>query len=137
MSKKDTDSPLHSLIAEAHGLGHHTFASLSDAQRDPDGVVILEGDDGGQIYVVARASDVECSEETLWRLLRDIDEKEWPANDLDSFRVCFEKHHIGEVIGGGMGGGLVTLGPWVHPRLEPLKSAIVGVLIGKKRYLRE
>jgi hypothetical protein len=110
---------------------------LSEAQRDPDGVVVLEGDDGGQIYVVVRASDVACSEEALWRLLRDIDEKEWPDNAWDSFRVCFERHPIGEVIAGGMGGGLVTLEPWVHPRLEPIKTAIIGVLLGKKRYLRE
>src|ERR1051326_5713566 len=129
MSKKETDSPLRRLIAEAHGVEHHTFATLSEAQRDVDGVVVLEGDDGGQIYVVVRASDVKCSEEGLRRLLRDIDEREWPGNAWDMSRVCFERHRTGEVIGGGMGGGLVTLEPWVHPRLEPLKSAIVGVLI--------
>jgi len=137
MSKKEIDSPLRSLIAEAHGLEHHTFASLSEAQRDANGVVILEGDEGGEIYVVARASDVACSEETLRRLLRDIDEMEWPNNDWDMSRVCFERHHVGEVVGGGMGGGLVALETWVHPRLEALKTAIVGVLSGKKRYLRE
>jgi hypothetical protein len=137
MSKKETDSPLHSLVGEAKSVEHHVFASLSEAQQDADGVVILEGDEGGQIYVVAKASDVVCSEEALRRLLRDIDEMEWPNNDWDMSRVCFERHHVGKVIGGGMGGGLVTLEPWVHPRLEALKTAIVGVLFGKKRYLRE
>jgi hypothetical protein len=137
MSKKETDSPLRSLIANAHGVEYCTFASLSEAQRDPDGVVILQGDDGGQIYVVARASAVACSEEALCRLLRDIDEREWPGNDWNSSRVCFERHSVGAVVAGGMGGGLVTLEPWVHPRLESLKPAIVGVLFGKKRYLRE
>src|ERR1051326_3187421 len=137
MYKKETDSPLRSLVAVAHGFEYHAFASLSEAQRNPDGVVVLEGDEGGQIYVVARASEVKCSEETLWRLLRDLDEREWPGNDWNMSRVCFERHRIGEVIAGGMGGGLVTLEPWVHPRLETIKDDIVGVLSGKKRYLRE
>jgi hypothetical protein len=137
MSKKENDSPLRSLMADAHGAEYRAFKSLSDAQRDPNGVVVLEGDDGGQIYVVARASDVACSEETLRRLLRDIDKREWPGNSWNMSRVCFESRRIGEVIAGGMGGGMVTSEPWIHPRLEPLKEAIVGVLFAKKRYLRE
>ncbi|HEY1374375.1 MAG TPA: hypothetical protein VGH50_18020 [Candidatus Binatia bacterium] len=137
MSKKDADSPLRSLMAEADGLENRTFASLSEAQRDPDGVVVLEGDDGGQIYIVARASDVACSEETLSRLLRNIDEREWPSNAWDMSRVCFERHRVGDVIGGDMGGGLVSVELWVHPRLEDIRQRILDVLFGKKRYLRE
>ena len=35
-------------MAEAVGADYRSFASLVEAQRDPNGVVILEGDDGGR-----------------------------------------------------------------------------------------
>lgn len=53
--------------------------SLADARDVPDGVVILEGDYGGQIYVVAPAARVACSEGALQLLLRDLDDIAWPC----------------------------------------------------------
>jgi hypothetical protein len=129
------DSPLRSLIAAAQGTDYRSFDSLSAARLDPDGVVILEGDDGGQIYVVARAIDVACSENTLAELLCDIDVREWPGNDSGSARVCFEQQPIGSGVAGGMGGGVVSDGVWVHPRLRALEEAICEVLRGKRAHL--
>ncbi len=57
--QKGHDSPLRSLMAEATGSTYRSFATLADAKADPDGAVILEGDDGGQIYIVAPADVVD------------------------------------------------------------------------------
>ena len=68
-------------MALAEGRSYVAFASLAEAKADPDGVVILEGDDGGQIYVVARAEDVSCSPAALDQLLRDLDLINWEGNE--------------------------------------------------------
>ena len=135
MTTDKGDSPMRSLIAEAEGTDYRSFDSLSAARLDPNGVVILEGDDGGQIYVVVRAIDVACSEDTLHQLLCDIDVREWPGNDLNSARVCFEQRPIGSGVAGGMGGGVVSDGVWVHPRLRALEETICEVLRGKRARL--
>jgi len=129
------ESPMRSMLAESEGNTYHAFDSLPEAQRDPEGVVILEGDEGGQIYVVVRAMDVACSEEILRQLLVDIDNHEWPGNYPDMARLCFEKHPVGAGIAGGMGGGLVSAKLWVHPRLEPFASAIAEVIYGQRERL--
>jgi hypothetical protein len=61
------------------------FESLVEAQRDSDGAVILEGDDGGQIYVAFPARAGKCMATVLDQLLRDLDAiccpetmKTWP-----------------------------------------------------------
>jgi len=112
------ESGLRKLEAEAAGHDYFSFASLSAAQSDPEGVVILEGDEGGQIYAVCPASLVKCSEEALQQLLADIDALVW--NDLTSARLCFERRAIGSGVSGGMGGGLVRNSLWLHPKLEKL-----------------
>jgi hypothetical protein len=137
MATDERKSPLRDLMAEAESVDHRGFASLSDAQRDPDGVVVLEGDDGGQIYVVARAAVVRCPEETLLQLLRDIDAREWPGNPPDMAHLYYEARSMGAPIAGGMGGGRVTDKPWVHPRLKPLEAGITAVLAGERERLVE
>jgi len=132
MGTGERKSSMRGVMADAEGIDHPTFDSLSEAQSDPRGTVVLEGDDGGQIYVVARASKVTCSEETLLQLLRDIDAREWPSNSPDMAHLCFEAKEIGEGVAGGMGGGLVQEHPWVHTRLKFLETAICDVLSGKR-----
>ena len=135
MATDERKSPLRDLIAEAHGVDYRAFASLLDAQRDPNGVVVLEGDDGGQIYVVVRAAAVRCSEEVLVQLLRDIDAREWPGNPPDMAHLCYEARPLGAPIAGGMGGGHVAESAWVHPRLKPLEIGICAVLSCERQRL--
>jgi hypothetical protein len=82
--------------------------------------VNLEGEDGGQAYLVMPASQVQCSEETLRVLLRDLDAICWPGNYEDMARVVYERRPIGSLISGGMGGGQVADGVWIHPSLVDL-----------------
>jgi len=99
----------------------------------PDGIVVLEGDHGGQIYVVAPAREVHCSEEVLGHLLADIDEAQW--DDEEGARVYYERHAPGASISGGMGGGVVTDAIWVHPKLSALRASILEVLHGERSRL--
>jgi hypothetical protein len=137
MTDDKRKSPLRELMAETHGVEYRAFASLSDAQDDPNGIVVLEGDDGGQIYVVTSARTVACSEQTLRQLLRDLDAREWPNNPPDMAHLCFESKPLGAPISGGMGGARVGEQPWVHPRLKPLESVICAVLSGQRARLGE
>jgi len=129
------ESGVRRLIADAIGGEYRALPSLADAKAYEDGVVVLEGDYGGQIYVVARATGVCCSEDTLADLLLAIDNREW--NDPDGARVYYERHTTGSSLAGGMGGGVVTDKVWVHPRLDSLESAIVEVLAGRRPRLEE
>jgi hypothetical protein len=129
----DHESGLRGMMAEADGYEYHAFRSLAEAQEHADGVVILEGDDGGQIFVVYPASEVRCSSESLHQLLAELDAIAWPGNSWPP-RVFFERHELGSVIPGGMGGGVVLNGGWVHPEFveRQLESQIRAVIDGRR-----
>jgi hypothetical protein len=131
----DHEDGLRRLMAEAQDEPYVALTTLNQAKEDAEGVVILQGDDGGQIYVVCPASKVACTEADLDVLLHDLDGIEWPGNDPDSARVFYERRPIGEGIGGGMGGGSVAETVWVHPRLleKGLAPEVGQVLSGTKR----
>jgi hypothetical protein len=116
-SNDQHESALRKLMALAEGRSYVGFASLAETKADPNGVVILEGDDGGQIYVVARAEQVSCSPAALDQLLHDLDLINWEGNEEDSARIVFERKTVGAGIAGGMGGAIVTREIWVHPTL--------------------
>jgi hypothetical protein len=124
------EDPLRRMMADASDTSYVAFSSLEEAMRDPDGIVILQGDEGGQIYVVCQAAYVRCSELELNQLLKDLDALEWPGNDPSMATVVFERGTLGSGVAGGMGGGFVTRDVWVHPRLESqgLHSEIAAVL---------
>lgn len=148
MSKKPTiftsdpapehERPLGRMLADSKGEPFAPLLSLKDAQAEADGYVILQGDDGGQIYVVAPASLVGCSEVTLNRILREIDEIEWPGNPDDMRKVFFERLGPRSSVAGGMGGGEVRSEPWIHRRLESqgYREAILAVLRGERDSIR-
>jgi hypothetical protein len=110
-------SPLRELMAETVGRSYVAFDTLAEAKADPAGTVILEGDDGGQIYAVVPAQQVLCDQEALTVLLRDVDRISWPGNDDDSARAVFERVAAGAPVAGGMGGGVATREAWIHPEL--------------------
>ncbi len=121
------------MIAEAHASEYVAYKSLAEAKAAANGVVVFEGDDGGQIYLVARASRVLCSQEALHRLLADLDAQAWA--DPDAARVYYENLPIGAGVAGGMGGGVVTNDIWVHQRLRNFETAIRAVLAGQRENL--
>lgn len=112
----DGEDALRSMIAESKGTAHVFYKSLAEVQQDPDGVVILQGDDGGTIYLTCPASKVACSEQTIWKLLREVDKEFW-GNPEDMAKVFFERLPVGSGVWGGMSGGGVQEDVWVHPEL--------------------
>jgi hypothetical protein len=121
------------MMADASGGPYQALHSLAEAQSGPDGAVVLEGDYGGQIYLVAPARKVSCSEEALGQLLADIDAGEWA--DPEGARVYYERHTLGSGIAGGMGGGIVAADVWVHPKLAARRLSILEVLSGRQSLL--
>ena len=118
------------MIAASGNQPFRAFRSLAEAAAN-GGVVILQGDDGGQIYLTCPATKIKCSEADLRDLLEYLDSKGW--KDAGSTSVRFEMCPSLEVAG-GMGGGLVTDDVWLHPELrrqgleEPVRSFISGEL---------
>lgn len=129
----DNESGVRRLVSDAHGIPYYPLHSLEEAKSFPDGVVILEGDDGGQIYVVCPASLVKCSEEILDQLLRDLDDIAWPRNDADMAKIFYERHPVGAAIVGGMGGAVATEGVWIHDEFVKLRldDAVREVIAGQ------
>jgi hypothetical protein len=126
----DHESGLRRMMADAAGIPYVALKSLEEARPAPDAVVIFEGDDGGQIYAVVRAADVRCGEETLKTLLYDLDAHAW--KDPASARLFYERRPLGATIPGGMGGGRVVEGTWVHADLRFLEASIAAVLRGER-----
>lgn len=126
------ERPLASFQAEVSGNPYQPLSSLAEAKQHNDGVLILQGDDGGQIYVVARATQVKCSVEMLEQLLIDLDAIAWPGNDANSRRIYYERRPIGSAVAGGMGGGFVSETPWVHEKFVKLAPTVLAVLRGER-----
>lgn len=122
-------SPLRLMISEAHGVPHVRFDTLELARANPDALVIMEGDDGGQIYLTVPVRLVRCSQQALERLLSDVDGCQW--RDSSSAGVYFEAGKTGARAAGGMGGGAIIDGVWLHKELEHLRPQVEAVLDGQ------
>jgi len=119
------------MMADAQSSPYQALRSLDEAQAFPDAVVILEGDYGDQVYVTCPVQRVRCSEAELDQLLRDLDALEW--DDPQGASVFYERVPTGAGVAGGMGGGEVAEGVWVHDRLARvgLVTAITDVVEGR------
>ena len=111
----DHHSPVRS-IAEAWGTDYVALETFEAARNRPDSIVILEGDCGGTIYLTVPIYRVTCGEVALNQLLSDIDAMCWA--DLSMALVLYEVLPIGGALAGGMGGGQVVDGLWLHPKLK-------------------
>ena len=107
--------------------------SYEEARALSDAYVVMEGDWGGQIYLVAPMRLVRCQEETLRLLLRDLDEIGWPTNESEGTGLYYERYHIGQTVPGGMGGGKALDNLWVHGEFTEygIQERISAVLSGK------
>jgi hypothetical protein len=126
------ESGVRRLISDAREIPYHPLHTLEEAKSFSDGVVILEGDDGGQIYLVCPAACIQCSLENLAALLLDLDRISWPGNDPNSARIFYERLPVGAPVFGGMGGAKVGEDLWIHQGLVdaglevPIREVIAG-----------
>jgi hypothetical protein len=125
-------SAVRSILAKAHGGDYAALESFDLARAHADAIVIMEGDEGGTIYLTVPIRKVSCGEVALNHLLSDIDAMCWAQ--LGTAQVFYEVLPIGGGVAGGMGGGRVGDGLWLHPKLERLsvRKEIEEVLQGQR-----
>jgi TPR repeat protein len=137
-------------VIEAHERGlakimeavqHLPFLPLrtfAEAVAAPDGVIIAEGDYGGQIYFTCPARLVRCSEAELLQLLEEVDATQWDSVLEGGARIYYERLPVGAGVAGGMGGGEIVEGVWMHEDLIDLgdDEAVLAVLEGRARFFR-
>lgn len=132
MSEKDKikkdESPLRKMLVDSHGSKYRSLKSLNEARHTKNAYLIMEGDDGGQIYLVIPIRLVKCDEKILGALLKDLDFRVW--NDISMANIYYEIYEPHTIVGGGMGGGKAEGGLWVHEDFENIKNKIAKVLNG-------
>jgi hypothetical protein len=123
------------MMTKASEDPYSAFATLVAAREHPGSVIIFEGDYGGTIYLTIPVGDVACGEAALKQLLSDIDAMCW--SDTCGARVVYEVVAVGVGVAGGMGGGQVVDGLWLHPRVEALgmREDIQQVLNGRRQQI--
>lgn len=135
MEIDDSQSPIRKIMADARGGNYISYKSLDEAKKNKNVYCIMEGDWGGQIYLSIPVNKIKCDEDTLKNLLKEMDKISWECNEGEGSGIYYEPHRIGDGIGGGMGGGLITDGLWVHNELDDIKNQIQEVLNGSTKNL--
>lgn len=119
------------MVSESHGLTYKPLRNLEEAKTYSDSYMVMEGDWGGQIYLVAPVKLIRCSYRILNRLLKELDKISWNVNEGEGNGIFFERMTKGTPVIGGMGGGLATGDIWIHTSLTHLKQKIIGVINNK------
>jgi len=115
-----TPEDMRQQLAKLDGEDYLAYASLEQAQHEPDGAVILSGDYGGTIFLTAPVRLVRCNAEALVTLVSDLDAVTWMSGDPTIATVASGRHPIGTRVWGGDGGGVIVDGVWTHyGRLTP------------------
>lgn len=122
------ENPLRRMIADSHGLKYEALNSLDEARKTNNAYLVMQGDDGGQIYLTAPVGIVKVNEKILEILLKDIDTLAW--NDPSMVGMYYEIHEKNTGVAGGMGGGRVENDLWVHKDFESIKDKIKKVITG-------
>ncbi|MCX6782279.1 MAG: hypothetical protein NTW66_04150 [Candidatus Magasanikbacteria bacterium] len=103
--------------------------NFDSAKKALNGVVVFEGDWGGQVYLSCPMKYVKCSENVLKKLLRDIDASEWDCNKGIGTNLTYYKAKPGDGICGGMFGGVVEDELWIHPDIAEDKKELIKKVI--------
>jgi hypothetical protein len=106
-------SPVRYIMADVTGIEYRRCSTLDEAKQVADAALVMEGDYGGQIYLTCPIRYIRCGERELVQLFEDIDALGW--HDLHGAGMFYEILAIGSGVAGGMGGGVVTDGLWLHP----------------------
>lgn len=124
---EDHVDPLRSMIAEGRGDVYQSYPNLAEALAH-NAHVILQGDDGGQIYFTCPVAKIKCSEDGLKKLLHFLDAHAW--KDASGTGMYFEDRPKDSGVCGGMGGGLAIDDVWLHPDLRELEAKVRSFVSG-------
>jgi len=128
--------PLDFIDHHMHGAKRpKPIRTLQEAKYIDGAVLVIQGDWGGTIYCTVPAKYVLCLEEKLLPLATALERAFWGCNfcidgvteeEHGGEGVYFVTPPPGHGVSGGMGGGAVTDGLWVHGSLpEELRDLIV------------
>lgn len=125
-------SPIRHIVAAAEGTEYKPLQGLEEARTVGDAYLVMEGDWGGQIYLVCPVNLVKCDEKALDQLLSELDEIAWECNGGEGAGIYYERRKLGEGITGGMGGGVAAEDLWIHPEFvsKGLEKRIRNVIMG-------
>ena len=120
------------IASHAHGTEYKPINNYSQAKEREHSYVIMEGDYGGQIYLTCPMKLVNCAHETLLQLATDLDNMYW--QEAEGCRVFYEEYAEPQGVWGGMSGGLVDDGLWMHPEFESadIENRVWEVLQGQR-----
>jgi len=131
-------SAVRHMMSAVRGEEYTPLLSLEEARQYDDSVVILEGDWGGTIFATCPVKYVICDHDTIIVLDKAIELSFWGDNEKHTgikdggWGVYYERKAPGSGVSGGMGGGRVMDGLWVHDRLSDSdKAQIRAVLLGE------
>lgn len=99
-------------LAEAHIQG---AIERRGSLLGPKRWLVLEGDWGGQIYLTVPWHLVGKGANII-SLLAQLDRLAWPSNEHDGVNVYLTDEMHG--VSGGMGGGKLEDGLWLHPEFR-------------------
>jgi hypothetical protein len=116
--------PFEDVLAAKLGYTYIPYDSLDAARVDKDAIVILSGDDGGQVYLTCPVAKVECSESSLGTLLTEMGIFAWG----DGEDMYFERARPDRLVSGGMGGGPVEDDVWIHRDFRNLFEVGIDIL---------
>lgn len=140
IEKSDELPPPEEYMSDVRYMLHHAknvpFKPLTDYDRAKEtkhGCVIIEGDYGGQIYLTCPMKYVKCSHGILKNLAADLDSLYW--DDESGCKVYYEEYKPPHGISGGMGGGVLIDGLWIHPEFKEIgiKDRIWAVISGEQK----
>ena len=122
-------SPVNHIMSEVRGEKYLPLRTLEEAKAVPDGVVILEGDWGGTVYATCPVKYLEANHQEIEALCQSLEKSFWNCNFHDDVGggagVYYVRKAIGSGVWGGMGGGIVLDGLWIHSALGDLAQEVV------------
>ena len=124
------ESPVRKIILKGHNIEYRALENLGEAKKHSSTYLIMEGDEGGQIYLVCPVKKIKCKEKNLQLLLEELDSTSW--NDVSMAGLYYEQHPVNSMIIGGMGGGRALEDLWIHKNFKKIKSKIKQVILGTK-----
>lgn len=129
INSEKVDSKEHFIDDELSVRSMMILSTFQDATDATDGTVVMKGDYGGQIYLTCPMKYVKCRERILHELLYEIDELEWSCNQGFGVEIKYRRAKSGDGVSGGIGGGLVEDGLWIHPDICPKKTEVIKKVI--------
>lgn len=117
------------MLTKANGLEYKPLNTLEEARNTTNAVVVLDGDYGGQVYATCPIKHLkpEITHAQLEAVCKQVSALEWEQED--DWQVSYQIKEVGQGVWGGMGGGRVIDGLWMHPKLCQESTELIRPLI--------